>query len=333
MIEKCFFCQTEIETDIVLGIDEKEKVCFCPSCGKYTISLRHLGYLDNYIEKGKLKDVDMNNVAGYLCEEKIDGEINIKRQSPKSRISYSRTITYARFWDIVNGGVFPQTSMQKLDKLLLNIYKSGNGFAIEFDSDDLFPAMGYVRTQAEISKMIDALCELGFVKYMNYAGGKSFAITIKGLERAENLLEEQNISKKIFVAMKFNDEMRDILNSAIKPACLHCGFEAFAVDEKQYLGGITDRIIAEIKTSRFVIADFTENNNGVYYEAGFANGVGVPVIQTCKKAWFDSEYVNKDTGKKEGGIHFDVRHNNTILWENAEDLKQKLIDRIKALSS
>lgn len=327
MIEKCFFCQTEIETDIVLGIDEKEKVCFCPSCGKYTISLRHLGYLDKYIQKGTLKDEDMNNVAGYLCEEKIDGEINIKRQSPKSRISYSCTITYGKFWDILKKGVFPQTSMQKLDKLLLNIYKPGNGFAIEFDSDDLFPAMGYVRTQSELSKMIEALCELGFVKDMNYAGGKSFAITIKGLERAETLLTEQNFSKRAFIAMRFSDDLKEVRDKSIKPACEACGFEAYTVDEEEHVGDITDKIISGIKTSRFVIADFTYNNPGVYYEAGYAKGLGIPVIKTCKKEWFES----KDEKGEKNRLHFDVEHDNMILWENAEDLRQRLESRIQAV--
>ena len=44
------------------------------------------------------------------------------------------------------------------------------------------------------------------------------------------------------------------------------------------------------------------------------------------KEWFDDcEKSGKDK------LHFDVRHYNFIMWNDYEDLKNKLINRIKAV--
>jgi nucleoside 2-deoxyribosyltransferase len=80
---------------------------------------------------------------------------------------------------------------------------------------------------------------------------------------------------------------------------------------------INDAIIAGIKKSRFTIADFTQHKAGVYFEAGYALGRGQKVIYTCRA----DEIAN---------AHFDTRNYQHIVWENSEDLKQKLIDKITA---
>ena len=61
------------------------------------------------------------------------------------------------------------------------------------------------------------------------------------------------------------------------------------------VGGITDEIMAEIRQSRFVIADYTGQKNGVYFEAGFALKLGLTVIPTCR---------TDEVGK----LHFDIKH-------------------------
>ena len=56
---------------------------------------------------------------------------------------------------------------------------------------------------------------------------------------------------------------------------------------------------------------------GVYFEAGYALGRGQKVIYTCKKDDISN-------------AHFDTRNYQHIVWETADDLKQKLIDKINA---
>ena len=89
------------------------------------------------------------------------------------------------------------------------------------------------------------------------------------------------------------------------------------MDLKEHNDKICDAIVAEIRKSRFVVADFTGHRGGVYFEAGFALGLGIPVIWTCKK-----EELPK--------THFDTRQYNHIDWENEGDLFIRLKNRIEA---
>lgn len=311
---KCPVCGEDGASEIL--IEESNNVVYiCPNCGKFVLDKAFGGFNSS----------NRHLIAGYLYETQDDSFIN--HWFP--RIHHLNGEDTAK---ILSSPLVPKTHMQRLDKLLLHFYKQGKAFSTQFEESDLIPQMGYARDEEELYNMLNAVVELGYFTRFDAVGGNLYTITIKGLERAEALLNEQKLSRKIFVAMKFNDEMREILKDAIKPACEECGYEGFAVDEKEYLGGIPDRIVTEIKTSRFVIADFTENNNGVYFEAGYANGKGIPVIQTCKKSWFDDNTTDSE-GNKINQLHFDIRHNNTILWKDAEDLKRKLVDRIRALGT
>ena len=134
---------------------------------------------------------------------------------------------------------------------------------------------------------------------------------------------------QVFVAMWFNDEVNEIFTTAIEPAVRESGFTACRIDKVEHNNKVDDEIIKEIRKSKFVIADFTsgfigEDRNktliargGVYYEAGFAHGLGIPVIWTCRNDCIDF-------------LHFDTRRYNHIVWKTPEELKEKLINRIGA---
>lgn len=69
------------------------------------------------------------------------------------------------------------------------------------------------------------------------------------------------------------------------------------------------------------MAEFSKGKKGarrsVYYEAGFAHGLGCEVIFTCRK-------------KDVGDLHFDTRQYPHIVWEAADDLRRNLADCIVA---
>lgn len=120
-----------------------------------------------------------------------------------------------------------------------------------------------------------------------------------------------------FVAMSFDPSLRSVYLDAIKSALNETGYVPLRVDEAEYNEKIDDRIVADIRTSGLVIADFTQHKAGAYFEAGFAQGLGIPVIWTCR----DDDIAN---------AHFDTRQYNHITWKDAEDLQEKLIARIEA---
>jgi len=144
----------------------------------------------------------------------------------------------------------------------------------------------------------------------------------KHLER--NIRKLNITNKNVFVAMKFDSpDLDSALKNAIKPACQECGgLQACTVNEKAGDGWIPQRIKEEIQDARFVISDLTYRNPGVYYETGYADGLEIPVIQTCKRSWYDEE---------PAALHFDIAQRNTIFWKDNDDLKQQLIMKIKEL--
>ncbi len=78
------------------------------------------------------------------------------------------------------------------------------------------------------------------------------------------------------------------------------------------------KIMAEIKNSRFLVADVTQQNKGVYFEAGYALGLGLPVIWCIKE----------DDLKN---VHFDTRQYNHITYKTEDELKEKLYDFVCAI--
>jgi hypothetical protein len=145
------------------------------------------------------------------------------------------------------------------------------------------------------------------------------ALTFDGWNYFDQLNRGAMTSRKAFMAMKFGDAELDwILNQCFKPAVAATGFELYRLDEVPKAGLIDDRLRVEIRTSRFLISDLTHENAGAYWEAGYAEGLGKPVIYTCKKNKFESQKT-----------HFDTNHHLTVIWD--KDQPELAIDQLKAI--
>src|SRR5271165_407541 len=117
----------------------------------------------------------------------------------------------------------------------------------------------------------------------------------------------RGLRSQAFVAMWFAPQMMDAYEHGFEIAIGGAGYSALRIDRKEHDGKIDDQIIAEIRRSAFVVADFSGHRGGVYYEAGFAHGLGRRVIFTCKQAEIDK-------------LHFDIRQYNTILWTTPNEI-------------
>ena len=114
--------------------------------------------------------------------------------------------------------------------------------------------------------------------------------------------------------MKFGDDTKP-LREAIRQGIQNAGYLAVFIDEVQHNDFITPELLKHIRDSKFVVAELTHQNNGAYFEEGYAMGLGKPVIQLCKK----------DTK-----LHFDIAQKNTIIWKSEEEISLLLSNRIKA---
>lgn len=112
-----------------------------------------------------------------------------------------------------------------------------------------------------------------------------------------------------FIAMQFNDnELETFVQEVVTPTVEKMGFNLIDVRDVSKAGIIDNIIRSQIRSARFVIADLTHDNNGAYWEAGYAEGLGKPVIYICEKAKFE-----------EKRTHFDTNHCTTVLWSRDDD--------------
>jgi hypothetical protein len=136
-------------------------------------------------------------------------------------------------------------------------------------------------------------------------------LTMRGWEQYESLKRRETESRTAFMAMKFNeDELDRVMAKCFRPAVTRAGFELRLITDQQPAGLIDNQLRAAILASRFLIADLTHGSPGAYWEAGFGEGLGLPVIYTCEKAAW-----------KEKHTHFDTNHLLTIIWD-LEELKK-----------
>ena len=176
--------------------------------------------------------------------------------------------------------------------------------------------------QRGVATLLEYLGEQGWIK--SSAEYTHNTLTVEGYARLAELETANTESSRGFVAMWFDASTDEAWEKGIKLGIEDAGYEAVRIDEQEHNDKIDDRIIAEIRRSRFIVADFTQGEKGarggVYYEAGFAHGLGIEVIFTCRKDVLD----NND-------IHFDTRQYNHIGWETPEELRERLADRISAV--
>lgn len=185
------------------------------------------------------------------------------------------------------------------------------GEAVRLNDNLDYPAMGLRSTQ-EVDYIMRYLRSRGLLS----GHGSENVITPEGFEFLQPS-GPGGVAGICFIAMSFDDELTPVLDQGIIPAVqADCGFSAVRLDRVPHNDNINDRILADIRSAQFMIADFTKHRGGVYFEAGFALALGRPVIFTCHR-------------DDHNAVHFDTRPYNYIIWEDASDIRTKLTMRIR----
>ena len=164
--------------------------------------------------------------------------------------------------------------------------------------------------------MLSCLAERGYIQ--NHLGLQcdnepDITLMPSAYARIDEIQRNTANGKNVLVAMSFNNTEK--LREAIRKGIHSAGYIAIFIDEVQHNELITPELLKHIKDSKFVVVDLTHQNNGAYFEEGYAMGLGKPVIQLCKQ------------GVKP---HFDVAQKNTIMWATEDDIPGLLQKRIAA---
>lgn len=229
---------------------------------------------------------------------------------------------------IIKEADIPKTPKSKLDNLLnflfsLQDYEGSQIKIYEKINHDTFLVKLYFINQKEYMFYLSTLKDMELITFdiaTNQFGtdGINIKFTYKGLEYIIGLQEEGSKSKNCFVAMSFSESMH-VTRQMIKQIIDNCGYIPVLIDEINYGSDITinDAIISNIKSCKFLIADFTNHKHGVYFEAGYALGKNKPVIYLC----FQDDFKNS---------HFDTNHYPHIVYKDLHDLQEKLTLKIQA---
>lgn len=148
----------------------------------------------------------------------------------------------------------------------------------------------------------------------------SVQLTFDGWKRFHELQQLAPESRVAFMAMGYaNPDAKRAFLECFVPAVSRTGYELRRLDHRPKAGLIDNRMRVEIRASKFVVADLTDENRGAYWEAGFGEGLGRPVFYTCEAKKFEK-----------ARSHFDTEHMQTIKWtlddwdEAADELKSAI---------
>ena len=176
-------------------------------------------------------------------------------------------------------------------------------------------------------QLIDELVEDGIIKAnisKTFSGAQylNVNLTLEGWERYEQEKRGDFQSNYGFIAMQFNDPVLDVfVENTVKPFVKEdTGYNLVDMRDVATAGLIDNIMRVRIRDAAFVIADLTHDNRGAYWEAGYAEGLGKPVIYICERAKFENNRT-----------HFDTNHCTTVLWskEEPEKFRQKLVATLR----
>lgn len=295
--EQCPICNNSN----VLTTENSKKDLFsyeCPRCGKFSITME----LKRNLQK---EQKPISDISSWIREQnEIGKEVDLT------------TIVYDRLRKDLR---IPSVSEKQIK--LMKAFENRTKYPGEWiDYEEAFIALGWCQNENELGFLIKSLEERTLIE-TNWVGEipKRIRITARGWDLLDEYKRKgTKDSKKAFIAMWFDKSMNNILDNAIYPAVEEAGYEPIRIDRIEHIDKVDDKIIAEIRSSKFLIADLTGHRNGVYFEAGFALGLNIPVIWSVRKDEIDK-------------AHFDVRQFNCIVWESEQDYKEKLLNRIKAV--
>lgn len=307
----------------------------CDCCGTFDYAKENNS---DYLKLSELEKINLRTYL-YLNKDKNQGKYIPKILKSKK----------AELFGKINA---PKNLLEKIDVVLLDINKNTKCFGdninfVKLEKIDYKePRINqpktcldyYCKDEQELENILNELQRLDYIRKESKENNWDISITSKGLQYAKSLSTTSS-SEQVFVAMWFDNETKDLWNK-IKQSIegnpnedknssnYGANYKALRIDEKEHTNFIPSEIISEIKRSKFMIADLTGYRGGVYYEAGYAEGLGIPVILTCNNDWFEDKRDNDKIIKN--GVHFDLKQKNILLWknDNLTEFQRKLVARI-----
>ncbi|KKK45756.1 hypothetical protein LCGC14_3164990, partial [marine sediment metagenome] len=292
---------------------------YCNNCGEYLAS-------DVFtMTWQEVSPEDKSRISSYLQSRYLSKNLPIAFETKGSTTPQTgfNGIPFVTVEEILDQ--FPKTYTEKFNKALFNLEKLtnylGDPISIRGHNHPIFYAVNF----KEMDEIVKYLEEMGYIRKIIRQEGIlwDIVLTPKGFEQIYELKKTKIDSKQAFVAMCFEPtivtkyDLDNVYKNGFKNAIKKSGYDPLLIKNEEYIGKIDDEIIAGIRRSKFLVADFTGHRQSVYFEAGYAHGLDIKVIYTCHQDEIDD-------------AHFDTEHYNHIVWGTPEELSKKLLNRIRA---
>ena len=294
------------------------------------------GFAATYIDQTRVFRVDNSPRAGggfVLPEILLNSRVILMTDTQKAKLTSwlveqrMRGVELPEITQNVIDSVdsrHPLQVSERADRLLRYLARQwdsvGQRFEIRYDAEPAH-AWSESTTREEVRYFLRHLDEMTWIRGRFNSWGFHGEITVSGYARITEQATNIDLTQA-FVAMWFDDSTMEVYGKGIELAVKDAGFNPLRIDRKDHINRIEDEIIGEIRRSRFLVADFTHGQDGarggVYYEAGFAHGLNIPVIFTCRDTCLNT-------------LHFDTAHYSHIVWKSPEDLREQLRNRIRAV--
>lgn len=312
-----------------MGMIEAPKECFItnsPTTNKPS-SWHSIEYYAEYADQRFYFAFDPYHKNSQFIEENkyiLQGLI-INKKFPFEK---NKSFNVETLENLIKNAVIPKSPKEKLDNLIIFLFSQQKFEGSEIDlkscgSTELILRKLYFKNYQEYWFYLSTLKTTGLISYLDTSSKNGNAdidihLTYSGLEYVINLQESGETSNKCFIAMNFSGEMAET-RDLIKEVVLKCGYKPILIDEINYESELTinDAIIRSIKECKFLIADFSGQRHGVYFEAGYALGKGRQVIYLCHESDFEN-------------THFDTNHYPHIVYNDLANMGTKLENKIRA---
>lgn len=304
-MERCPICKWG-GNDVACQPDEAKAWVECPRCGRFALELTWLQGVQN----GTVK-------ADYSERQKAVLAHAIRKSNPE------KVWNEAGIGKVLEGDYLPSVAEQVENLIFyLGCQQKSAGDRIELLYLKVLFLVGAIEPH-DVMFLIRGLVEEGVIVGSLGSQSASIVLTIKGWDRFAQLTKGVEASNQGFMAMPFGyEDLTNIFYEYWKPGAKQTGLPLERLDDNPRAGSISHRMQVEIRRSKYLVAELTHNNPGAYWEAGFAEGLGKPVIYLCEKSFFDDP---------ENGIHFDVSQKQGVIWQadKLTEAKEQLKDIIR----
>ncbi len=311
-MQKCFICNGKIAEYLPAHGFDGYKVD-CAKCGRYDIADT---CTTNYEQE--LNAIQRANISGWIRNASklrgVDAKLPLLTTTELPKLMQIQTPTVEEKAHILLKNISKSHPIAGQNINVLMIIIEFADYQFETKPPEILKTAKYFEglcsavNNNELKYIIKEylIAERQLLKYIN----NEVLITPKGWHYlSENPLSP---SETAFVAMSFADKFDTFYQEVICKAVVRAGWKPLRLKEERHNNYITSEIISGIKRSKFMIADFTENCAGAYYEAGLAKGLGMPVIHMVNESYLDGS----DPDKK---LHFDTQQIYHFPWKSGDE--------------